>query len=222
MVCLSIFGYSVLKDQYMFPKMLFGKGDYALVFLKHPYPDHAPNLQEYYQAAITYHLASFLIHIFGKRNSDFIEMSLHHVVTMYLLLFSYMYNVWECGAVISFIHDFTDFIGHWTKVVAQLEHFDNVTYYSFAMVMVTWGWARNIVFPMCIYYLYTPGIFEEGDVTIRIYTYYLSCLVVLHYYWFNLFIRVISKAKYEGKYVDLQSKLHTVNEVDDGQTKKTN
>ena len=130
-------------------------------------------------------------------------MSLHHMVTMYLLLFSYMYNVWECGAVISFIHDFTDFVGHWIKVVCNLEGYDNLTFYSFALVMLTWGWARNIVFPYCIYLAYMNGKFEDGDVTLTIYIYLLSCLVVLHYYWFELFIRVITKAKNEGQYVDL-------------------
>ena len=45
---LTVFGFYTLKDQYMFPKMLLGKGDYALVFQKHPYPDHAEGMQEYY------------------------------------------------------------------------------------------------------------------------------------------------------------------------------
>ena len=206
---LSSFGYYVLKDQYYMPRSLGGSGDYALVFSKHPYPEHCSGLQDYYMLVITYHLGSLINHVIGKRNSDFVEMTLHHFVTMGLLLYSYMFNVWECGAVISFIHDFTDCIGHSVKVSCQLENYDNTTFYIFATVMVTWGWARNLVFPYCVYQIYNTffyyknASFEQGNVTVTIYIYFLSCLVVLHYYWYDLFIKVITKAKYEGKYVDM-------------------
>jgi len=44
MGCLTKYGWETLKDQYMFPTLLGGKGDYGLVYSKHPYPEHHPQL----------------------------------------------------------------------------------------------------------------------------------------------------------------------------------
>jgi len=49
-----------------------------------------------------------LDHICYNRKNDFVEMILHHSVTIYLLVGSYMFNLWEGGAIISFIHDASD------------------------------------------------------------------------------------------------------------------
>jgi len=71
-------------------------------------------------AVTAYHLGSLIIHFFGERKADYVEMGLHHIVTMYLMIGSYMMNILECGAVISFIHDATDLTGHFTKFFGQL------------------------------------------------------------------------------------------------------
>ena len=135
MACLTWYGYDTLKDQYMFPTSLGGSGDYALVYSKHPYPEHHPQLQNYYMAVTAYHLGSLLIHFFGERKADYVEMGLHHIVTMYLMIGSYMFNIWECGAVISFIHDATDLLGHITKFTGQLR-MDKISVPLFLGVML--------------------------------------------------------------------------------------
>jgi very-long-chain ceramide synthase len=90
------------------PKLLGGSGDYSQVFKNHPYAEHAPYLKEYYLMVSTYHVNSIIQHLTNKRENDFVEMLFHHSITLYLMFGSYMMNVLECGAVISFLHDFPD------------------------------------------------------------------------------------------------------------------
>ena len=61
------------------------------------------------------------MHFTGPRKSDFIEMGLHHMSTIYLLFGSYMMNNWEVGVVIAYLHDFTDVLGHLTKLMVNLD-----------------------------------------------------------------------------------------------------
>jgi hypothetical protein len=150
MTYLCSFGYQVLKNEPYMPRGLGGSGDYSKVFKDHPYPVHSPYLKEYYMCGISYHLGKLLIHFTNQRENDFIEMGLHHTVTIYLMFGSYMYNVWECGAVICFLHDVTDAIGAACKVTSQTDMY-KVTIPIFGGILISWGWIRNIVFPHMIY-----------------------------------------------------------------------
>ena len=108
MISQTCFGFYVLKDQFFMPKSLGGSGDYSQVFKNHPYAEHPPYLKEYYLMVSTYHVHSIIHHLMSKRENDFVEMLFHHSITLYLMFGSYMMNVWECGAVISFLHDVPD------------------------------------------------------------------------------------------------------------------
>lgn len=141
------------------------------------------------------------------------EMMLHHTVTIYLLVGSYLYNVWECGAIISFIHDASDIFAHFTKAIGQTT-LDIITIPAFIMMMGVWFYLRNIMLPFCIYHSWHQGmkqhLFEhEGlfgySVTLPIYCYLLSLLVILHYYWFSMFCQMIYKAISEGDTEDRQN-----------------
>lgn len=115
MIYATSFGYYVLKDQYYMPKSLGGSGDYRLAFIEHPYAKPAPYMKEYYISVTAYHLGQLVTHSLKKRNNDFIEMGFHHLVTVYLMIGSYLMNAMECGAVIAFLHDTADIFVHATK-----------------------------------------------------------------------------------------------------------
>ena len=74
------------------PVALGGKGDFRLVFKDDPYPAPIPYMKEYYQMSIGYHFGELMIHIAGTHQNDFIEMGLHHVVTIFLIGGSYLAN----------------------------------------------------------------------------------------------------------------------------------
>ena len=129
-------------------------------------------------------------------------MGFHHSVTLYLLLSSYMLNVWEAGAVISIIHDITDMFGHTIKVCTQLRY-DKVSVVSFAFVLASWGYLRNIILPICIYQMWNTHEFDDHYIIRPIWCTLLSCLVLLHYYWYFLFIKALKRYIKEGNTEDV-------------------
>jgi hypothetical protein len=82
-----------MKDAYFFPSYLGGNGEYSLIFKDYPYIKHIPYLKEYYMSCFSYHLGMLIKHIVAKRQNDFVEMALHHSVTIYLMFGSYMFNI---------------------------------------------------------------------------------------------------------------------------------
>jgi hypothetical protein len=79
-----------------------------------------------------YHIGSLLNHMLAKKkHNDYIEMMFHHLVTAYLYSFSYMTNT-LIGAVVAYLHDFTDIFVSWTRVWAETEY-SRVTAYSFVI-----------------------------------------------------------------------------------------
>ena len=113
---------------------------------------------------------------------------LHHTVTIYLLVGSYLINIWECGAIISYIHDASDILGHLIKATGQT-NLDFITYPGFFTMMGVWFYMRNLMLPFCIYHVWVQsanyGVFDrevfENGVTRPIYCYLLSSLVLLYY-----------------------------------------
>jgi sphingoid base N-palmitoyltransferase len=153
----------------------------------------------------------------GRRQSDYVEMLLHHSVTIYLLFGSYFINIWECGAIIALLHDITDIPAHFAKAFGQTK-LDIVTIPIFLFMMVIWFYCRNMMLPYCIYHVWTQGlayntfdryVFPERGVTMPIYCYLLSCLVMLHYYWFYLFCSMLTKFVSTGKSEDVSNVITT-------------
>lgn len=196
-----------MKNGEYYPTYLGGTGDYTLLFNNHPYQTHVPYLKEYYVLSTSYHFGQLCKHLIGKKQNDFVEMLLHHTVTIYLLVFSYLINIWECGAIISYIHDASDIMGHITKAMGQTTIKDSIIGPSFVGMMVCWFYMRCLMLPYCTYNLWVQGlvygvfdreVFPSIGVSIPIYCYYLSLLAMLHFYWFSMFCRMIAKFFKDG------------------------
>jgi len=125
------------------PKALGGSGDFVHVYDLMPYPDHVPYLKHYYISVFSYHLGQMAMHVFGKHENDYIEMGFHHLVTIYLMVGSYMMNEWEGGAVISFLHDAADISVMFAKVFSQTTY-DKASIFWFFSMILSWGWCRNV------------------------------------------------------------------------------
>ena len=99
-------------------------------------------------------MALLIEHTIGKSQSDYVEMLLHHSVTMYLLFGSYFINIWECGATIALLHNITDIPAHFVKAFGQTT-LDVITVPLFLFMMGVWFYCRNILLPYCIYHVWT-------------------------------------------------------------------
>lgn len=69
-----------------------------------------------------FHIAQLFTQIFLEdwKKSDFIEMTLHHLVTVYLYGFSHMTNT-LIGGPVAFLHNWADVVVSWTRLWAETE-----------------------------------------------------------------------------------------------------
>lgn len=174
-------------------------------FKNFPYTEHDPRIKDYLLIVMGYNIGTFLTHCCGSRKNDFVEMGFHHLVAVYLFGGCYLFNAWEVGAVIAYLHDTADISANLVKSVAET-NFKNTTVVIFLLHIVFWFYTRNLVLPWMVYEIITTGP-VMGHIIIRpFFCYLLSCLCVLHYYWFNLFIQVLLHYMRSGQTEDAQNK----------------
>jgi hypothetical protein len=63
----------------------------------------------YYLIQLGKHSARFFIHVFIRPEGNFMEFTLHHGITVFLVAYSYLTNMWLIGLMVFFLHDYSDF-----------------------------------------------------------------------------------------------------------------
>lgn len=198
----TAWGYMVLKDEYWFPWEIGGKGvSYREAFKEFPYGNFDKiGMKEYLLWTMGYHTGGLIVHVFEERRASFVEMALHHIVTFYLYCGMYFYNVWSIGGVIAYLHDIADIPGHLTKFFTET-NYKNCTVVVFITCMIVWFYTRCMVLPHYIYIIATEEMKEAYEVSgfiIPFFVYLLSCMCLLHYYWFSMFILMLRKFTKSG------------------------
>ena len=207
----TLWGYSILRDRPWFPACLGGSGDIVDTFRGYPYAPQNPQeemVKLYMLVTQGYHLESLISHFVLERRNDYIEMALHHIVTIYLYSGCYLMNCTQIGAVIAFLHDVADVTTPLCKMWSETRY-SHIAIACFISNVFLWGYTRNLVFPWVIYSI----IFKikddfNGEPLLRPYfAFLLSCLAVLHYYWLYLMYRILSHYWRRGECDDIQNKL---------------
>ena len=142
--------------------------------------------------AAAYHFQEGVCHFFERTTRrDFIEMGLHHLVSIFLILGAYFLESVPEGAAIAFLHDLADIFINLTRFSAETRH-SKVTITLFVISMITWILTRLIWFPAFILAFYLHPQTEFNSTIIKpIICYLFLCLLVLHIYWLVLFFDII-------------------------------
>lgn len=207
------FAYYVAKDSYFLPKSLGGKGYVKQMFRDFPYQgtEEFPLIREYLMVQLAYHTNSFIVHILSKPRNDFIEMLLHHSMTVFLIGLAYYMNYVTMSLLVLFTHDISDMFVYLTRVFVDTD-FKKATLASYTLLMVSWAYTRLIVFPVELIATatYFNPVYEEihgmwllGGM--------LHFLLVLHFYWFYLLIKMGMRFATKGKVQDIQHKITSSN-----------
>lgn len=192
-----------MSDQIWFPWQLGGTGYFRVSFSDLPYPKEIPGLQMYSLVTMGYHVGGLITHLMGPRKNDFAEMALHHIVAFYMYAGYYLSNHLNGGSVAAMLHDFADIGISLSKVVSETRYTKSAVA-VFLTTMGVWAYTRMIVLPFFIYdiYLYCPQ-FEPGWMIKPIFIYLISCMCMLHFYWFGLFVKMVTNYKNKGVAEDL-------------------
>jgi len=203
-----IYGFLILRTQPHFT-------DTEECFRDWPYHPIADAVWWYYIVSTGFYWSLLVSQfLFDIRRSDFVEMMLHHIVTIFLLSMSFGTNFVRAGSLILFIHDTADIYLELGKMFryADRESGEGRTYWStlltvdFALLLVVWIGTRLYYFPAHIIrtmlfegprlvqenYLWTNLL--QRPIVPRVFLAMLCTLLVLHLYWTTLLLKITWKA----------------------------
>lgn len=137
-----------------------------------------------------------LISVFLEhRRKDFLEMVIHHIVTMTLVVHSFFTNYIRVGAIIMVVFDPADVPLHVAKVLRYFdrdtEAFKFVTDRFFELFAVIFTISRSGVFPYIVYesFLYWDRSGRGGEETALLAS--LGILQLLNWYWLYLIFKAV-------------------------------
>jgi len=142
-------------------------------------------------------------------------MGLHHTVAVYLCVGTYLMNLFEIGLIFVFVHDIADILTYLVKAFAETR-FGFLTASLFINLMIVWFYSRIYLLSHLIMEMWDLNdiIDFHSPIILPFFTYLLTCLLVLHCYWFILFVKIFFKFVVSGSTEDSQEKTE-ITEDDD-------
>lgn len=218
----SIAAFWLMKDEKWLPWYAGGNGQFSAGFENTPFTPMSVNNYYIGLVFLGYPLMQAVEHFFiEKRQEDFIEMSLHHI-THLCISFSYlMANIIPFGAIIAFLHDVSDIPIAASKGLHMAGYSMPWSVITFLLGQISWIFCRLICLPIIISEE-RALIYSAGREHLQPYLYmsavYLYILLILHTYWFFLFMKILKKVAFENEVRDLQN--DELKEVDKSKAKE--
>ena len=145
-----------------------------------------------------------------NRRSDYIEMMLHHFLTLVLYAGSYLINCVEIGILVVYCHDWADVFGHFGKSFGDT-HFKYIKYFNGVSMWLGWLISRLITFPLAIWYGVYVVPYEKVPVwkgsnealILDILGGFCGVLLLLNIWWFYLITKMVYRFAMTGKTEDI-------------------
>jgi ceramide synthetase len=203
----TIYGYYVMHDLPWFPSILGGtnNGDAGLMNSGYPYQEYPKRweLRIYMLMQMGYHSFSLINHFIGKKKGDFMELLLHHFITLSLIFSAYLLNFLPIAGLISFSHDIPDFFLYFSRVFVDTKH-KFMAISMFACLLISYLWGKLTVYPLWLIWHFiwynnecpdkVPGFTLIGAM--------LHVLLILHWYWYLIFLEIARKLMVKGEITD--------------------
>lgn len=152
----------------------------------------------YLLITMSYHWADFLHHLYSVKRNDFFEMACHHLVTLYLVLGSYMMNHWKYATIIIYNNHIADI----TSAICRLLTQSTSKYMLLAVFLLNlllWIHTRIYSLGMIIWNIVDSmqqnkmGGFQGENLVVYYFVWLLSILEGLQIFWFYMFISLFMK-----------------------------
>ncbi|ELP88078.1 longevity assurance factor, putative [Entamoeba invadens IP1] len=194
----TMLGVVLFRNEDWMPSYLFGKGkqDLSLIWENYPDQEQPPLITFYYCWELGYHFHSLVYHIQSERRNDYFENLLHHVSTIFLVIFSFINNYVRIGTLVLILHDVGDFAMYTAKSLHDMPN-DKPAMFAFVGIVYTFLRFRLVTLGGFIIPAAFQGRFCVPDHTAGAWTVYslltglLCVLLILHTYWFYLVLQMI-------------------------------
>lgn len=126
-------------------------------------------------------------------------MFLHHLVTIVLMLFAWVYNYHRFGSLIMIIHDPADIFLEFTKSL-KYANFSKAPIITFSIFAIVWIITRLMIYPRILFVIFFVAILPPSSVLI-FFKSLLLILFILHIYWtyfvYKILYDVVTKGNAE-------------------------
>ncbi|KAI1696402.1 TLC domain-containing protein [Ditylenchus destructor] len=206
-----VYGLAVLADR----SWLYDLRQCWMNYPKHPMDSI---LWWYYMLQTAFYYSLLYSCAFDVRRSDFVEMCIHHVVTIGLLSFSWATNFVRVGTLVLLLHDISDVVLEMAKYLRYSGKNVIVVNAGFVAFLVSWIATRVFYLP---FVLMRSAIFEapafiQSDYSLflsplqkpfgpRVMIYLLFALLGLHFFWTVLIVKVVCRTMSSGQVEDVRS-----------------
>lgn len=183
----TIVGYFLLRQLDYFPKSLLGHGWMPNMFIN-GYPKSFFHVKPkyfdlYYLFCLSYFSCDMIWLLFiNDRQTDFINMLLHHISTVSLIIFSYLTNYSNIGCIVLFLHLETDIFVHLTRLLLYTDAHEYLKNASGLILTINFLYIRLYVFGDVLYTIYNYITWKWGSITWFLFI-FLIFLYCMHINW---------------------------------------
>jgi len=161
----------------------------------YPHHDVSKEIWWYYMIELGFYWSLFFSQFSDVKRKDFVEMFIHHTITISLLCCSWTCNLHRAGSLVLVIHDFADIFLEFAKL-ANYTKFTTLCDCVFVFFTISWIVTRLAIFPSWILY---SAIIEAPQLVQMFPAYYifnalLSVLLVLHVIWTYYILKIPYKS----------------------------
>ncbi|CAJ0610037.1 unnamed protein product [Cylicocyclus nassatus] len=149
------------------------------------------------------------------RRADFLQMLLHHGITILLLYLSWSMNMVRVGTLVLFVHDAADILIETAKI-ARYARWETTLNVIFVIFLAVWTGTRLVYYPFWIMrsiWFDAPEMIQSSyrwtnlwqrPLVPRVLMVMLSALLVLHVFWTYVILKVAYKSLTEGEVDDVR------------------
>lgn len=195
MVSLSV-GILVTSGTNLRPKMLNGTMD--LDYAVSSWPQTPNNYVRYYFLfTLGHHIErQYNLWVHKRKNGDFWTLNLHHILTIFLMVYSYSMRLLYFGVPVVIIHDISDIFYNIAKLTRCLRTWRPFMYVFMAIFTFSWLYTRIICYTKEVLLPLKRQAFLQSYIQQNYYligifeVFCLYVLGILNYYWFALIVKI--------------------------------
>ncbi|KAK3592979.1 hypothetical protein CHS0354_023201 [Potamilus streckersoni] len=166
------------------------------------------DLYWYYMIELGFYWALVFSLLTDHKRKDFTEMVTHHVATIVLLYFSWLFNFVRIGSLVLVVHDASDYWMAAAKMANYCKK-QKLTDSLFGIFLIVWIVSRLGIFPfVCIYATLIQPYHYVMDRTCGchfFFNFFLILLQVLHILWSVMIFRIVIGKLVKGQVEDVRS-----------------
>jgi len=191
----TVWGYKVLVNTDWLPYDLGGSlpikiaADNAMVGM--PFATVPESVVNFCMITMGYHFHDLIHHVlFKKKQTDYYEMLLHHIIALTLYFCMNFGGVMGLGSVVSYLHYIADIPTALVRLVNSTIYFDkSITIFFF--FIGCWFWTRILIFSQIVYALFVFPHSEVCMTFMMINFVFLSILLCIHVFYLFLCLDIV-------------------------------